>query len=58
MRKVKPRRQAMMENIDPPEKLDQTPVEIPGNASAQGKTIERQIQEQIAIQMAKKNRGA
>jgi hypothetical protein len=55
--KSKSRRQAIMDTPSVPEELDPTPIEIPADAKAAGKSVEQQIQEQIAIHMAKKSSG-
>jgi hypothetical protein len=52
------RRRELMDRVNEPEKLDPTPMEIPLDAKADGRALEDMIQEQIAIQIAKKKSGA
>jgi hypothetical protein len=47
-----------MDRVNDPEKLDPTPIEIPADAKAPGRQIEDLVQEQIAIQIAKKHSGS
>lgn len=51
------RRQALMQRVNDPELLDPTPIEIPADAKQAGRSIEDQIQEQIALHLAKKHPG-
>lgn len=55
--KEKSRRQELMDRLNDPEVLDPTPVEIPADAVAHENNIEQMIQDQIRIQLAKKNRA-
>lgn len=52
------RRQALNERVNEPEQLDRTPVELPLGTRRETKSIAEQIQDQIAIQLAKKQTGA
>jgi len=53
----KSRREIIRDTPVIPEELDPVPVELPLDAKAAGKSVEQQIQEQIAIHMAKKQSG-
>lgn len=53
-KKTPSRRKVFHDQVDPGEDLDRTPVEIPVSARNTGKALEQQIQEQIALQIAKK----
>jgi hypothetical protein len=55
--KEKSRRQELMDRKNDPEVLDPTPIEIPADAVAGARSVEDMIQEQIAIQIAKKKSG-
>ncbi|AJK28231.1 hypothetical protein [Eel River basin pequenovirus] len=53
---VKSRMQKILETVTPGSKLDDTPIEIPAGTRT-GKSISEEIQEQIAIQIALKQKA-
>ncbi len=56
MKNVSPRQQHK-DRVDPGEVLSKTPIEVPLDQQQSGRSIAQQIQDQIAMQLAKKDQG-